>query len=212
MSEQSMVVPISSGELERALEERVLAAGSVPGAKLESERALAEEFGVGRPLIREVLRRLEERGLITVLPGRGAFVHDRPPTQGGGSVELLTRRGRITPRQLIVARSMLESEAAALAATYRGEADLVHMTDSLTVLSSAESEAAQIDADVQFHEAIAIASGNTVLQIMFGSIRPHIRGIVARSLSDVVIRDLALPDRPLRDVLARRDLSPVSDD
>ena len=42
--------------------------------RLPSERRLAQEFGVSRPVVREALRSLVERGLIEVEPSRGAFV------------------------------------------------------------------------------------------------------------------------------------------
>jgi len=188
---------LTAADLESRLESRVLALDLSPGAKLDSERALAEEFGVGRPLVREVLRRLEERGLVTIVPGRGTFVQDLPLTEGGGSIDLLARRGRVTPRQLIVARSMLESEAASLAASARTEEDLARMDGYLRILASGVSAIELVEADVRFHEAIAIASGNPVIQILFGSVRKLVRGVIVRSISDRVVKDLAFPSHGL---------------
>ena len=44
------------------------------GMKLKSERILAEEYGVSRNVIREALKTLSQKGLISVEPGRGAYV------------------------------------------------------------------------------------------------------------------------------------------
>ena len=45
--------------------ERLILEGKVrPGQKLPSERALAEEFDVSRPTVREAIQKLEARGLV----------------------------------------------------------------------------------------------------------------------------------------------------
>ena len=52
--------------------------------RLPSERRLALEFKASRPMVREALRSLTERGLIRVEPARGAFVRS-DPVRGGGT-------------------------------------------------------------------------------------------------------------------------------
>ena len=47
------------------------------GEKLPSERKLAEELGVSRNMLRESLRVLSEKGVIEILPGKGAYVSNR---------------------------------------------------------------------------------------------------------------------------------------
>lgn len=164
------------------------------GKKLMPERALAERFAVGRPLIREVLGRLQERGLITVVPGKGTFVvRQIVPTERGASIEVMAKRGQVTPRQLIVARSMLESRAAYLAAENRTPADLERMEGLLNSVEISSSFQDIVQADVAFHESVAIASANPVIQIMFGSIRNLVEGIVIRSVSDPLVRQEGVP-------------------
>jgi GntR family transcriptional repressor for pyruvate dehydrogenase complex len=195
-----MLISPTSEQLAEQLESLLMSPDYSHGEKLLPERALAEQFGVGRPLIREVLRRLQERGLITVVPGRGTFVRQAALTEGGGSIDVVAKRGQVTPRQLIVARSMLESEAAALAAENRTSNDLENMQNLVTSLESSNSVQDLIRADVAFHEAVAIASANPVIQIMFGSIRNLVEGIVIRSVSDPVVRDEGVPSH--RNVLS----------
>jgi DNA-binding GntR family transcriptional regulator len=48
-----------------------------PGSQLPPEPALAAELGVSRPTLREALRGLQERGLLTRTPGAGTFVTHR---------------------------------------------------------------------------------------------------------------------------------------
>lgn len=47
-----------------------------PGSLVSSERELALEFDVGRPVIREVMQRLERDGWLTIRSGKRAVVND----------------------------------------------------------------------------------------------------------------------------------------
>jgi GntR family transcriptional repressor for pyruvate dehydrogenase complex len=152
---------------------------------------------VSRPVIREALRVLNERGLIAVAPGRGSYVRGVNPSGEGGSADLLARRGEVHARHLIAARTMLESEAAAQAAEHRTDEQLSQMRDLLAAFDRASLQRAA-DLDLAFHESIAIASNNPVLQVMFGSIRNLTHGIMLRSLSDRRVRGAAVP---LHDVI-----------
>lgn len=176
--------PRSAEDAFQDLESRIVNGDLAPGSRLPSERQLVDHYGVSRPGIREVLRRLEERGLIAVQPGRGSFVQEMVPTRGSASIDHLVRRGDVTPFDVVVARRMLECESAALAAEHRSDADLDRMTRILEAFDASTDLAVAAELDVAFHEAIAVASGNPVLQIMFGSIRGLTHGMVLRSLND----------------------------
>lgn len=200
---------LSAAAVVDSVERQILDGVLAPGDKLPSERSLAAEFGISRPVVREGLRRLQERGLIVSQSGRGSFVCEFEPTRGLGSVEQLVRRGAISVRQLVVARAMLESETAGLAAQHRTEAHLKRLSDLVVALerpNALEDLAVLADLDIAFHETIAIASGNPVLQIMFGSIRDFTRAMVLRSLTDRATRAAGLPlHRGILEMIEDRD-------
>lgn len=60
-------------ELVQVLRRRIALQDIAPGAKLR-ENELADEFGVPRTRIRDVLSALEQRGLVERIPNRGAVV------------------------------------------------------------------------------------------------------------------------------------------
>ncbi|MBU3067704.1 FadR family transcriptional regulator [Nocardia sp. NEAU-G5] len=190
--------PPSGADVAAAMETRLLSGEWAVGTRLPSERVLALAYQVSRPVIREALRALQERGLITVAAGRGSFVRAHRPSSHGGDATLLARRGEVTARDLVVARVMLEGQTAALAAQNRTEADLTDMRRILAAFDREKSLAATADLDVAFHESIAVASRNPVIQLMFGSIRPLTHGVVLRSLTDRAVRGVAAP---LHDVI-----------
>jgi GntR family transcriptional regulator len=72
------------------------------GAKLPSERALAEEYGAARNTAREAIRLLAEQGLVTAEHGRGVFV--REPQRlfrfGSDRYSLKNRETGLTPFRL----------------------------------------------------------------------------------------------------------------
>lgn len=185
--------PLTGSGLGQELERRVLAGEWTPGSRIPSERQIAEQYGVSRPIVREALRGLRERGLIAVAAGRGSFVREVRPTVDGGSPELLARRGGVTAHDLVVARSMLEGEAAALAARVRTDADVAQMARILQAFEETTSITEAAALDVAFHESIAVAAGNPVIQLMFGSIRTLTHGVVLRSLTDETVRRVADP-------------------
>ena len=173
--------------------DRVLSGQWPAGQQLPPERQLAAELTVSRPVVREALRALRERGLIAVIPGRGSFVREVRLTADGGNADLVAQRGDITARHLIVARIMLEGESAALAAEHRSAEDLRQMRQVLTAFAQARRQIDVVDLDVAFHESIAVSVGNPVIQLMFGSIRNLTHGAVLRSLSDPQVRAVAVP-------------------
>lgn len=62
----------------RALEAAIANGHYAPGAWLPSERALADEFGVSRPIVRAALAALQERGLVERRPGCRPVVQPSP--------------------------------------------------------------------------------------------------------------------------------------
>jgi len=184
---------VSTDDVLQALEADLLGGVYPVGSQLPSERTLCERLSVSRPALREVLRRLQERGLITVLPGRGSFVRELRPSDGGATAAQVARQGRVTARQLVVTRTMLECEAAGLAAQNATDEDRRSMAAILHAFDATEDLATSAELDVAFHEAVAVASGNPVIQVMFGSIRPLTYGVVLRSLTDRKVRAAGAP-------------------
>lgn len=62
-----------AGELRAAITSGALA----PGARLPSERSLAEEHGVARNTAREAVRLLADEGLVTAHHGKGVYVREK---------------------------------------------------------------------------------------------------------------------------------------
>lgn len=183
----------SRGALMSRLTSELLNRQLDPGTKLPSERQLAERFGISRPIVREVLRELQERGLVEIAPGRGTFVRAVGAHDAARLVETLYRRGQATPRHLVDARTMLECRAAELAAGQATADDLVAVKRALRGFDESVGLLDRARADIAFHALIARASHNPVIEIMFGSIAGLVFELMLRSLSDAAVAGEGTP-------------------
>lgn len=188
------------------LEEQILQGALAVGAKLPSERQLADRYGVSRPIVREALRTLAERDLVEVRPGRGSYVRDARGGVTVGRLDALYRRTQATPRDLVEARTMLECTAAALAAERATEADRRVIETTLTEFDRARGVIEQTRYDMAFHLAVARAAANPVIETMFASIASLTVELMLRSLSDPTVRRISAPyHRQVADAIQARD-------
>ena len=114
--------PVRAGNgFEEALEQilQVVRLGLVPGGeRLPAERELAERLGISRVTLREVLRVLQDQGLVESRRGRygGTFV--LPRTDAGGEDELRRRIAEVDIEDVLRFREVLEVGAAGLCAAH----------------------------------------------------------------------------------------------
>lgn len=127
-----------------------------PGSRLPGERELATQFGVSRVTIREAQIALQALNRIEVKSGSGARVVDAKPAGDLPAANAF---------ELTQARSLFESEAAALAATMVNEQELAALDRCISTMEreAAGEEAIGEDADRSFHLCIANASRNPVI-------------------------------------------------
>jgi len=131
-----------------------------PGSRLPGERDLAERLGVSRVTIREAEIALEAQGWISIRTGSGVYVLNRP---GEDDRALRT----VSAFDLTAARSVIEGEAAALAAAHITDEDLAELEELIVAMSDPYAgDDASLAADRRFHLTIARISGNPLIEHM----------------------------------------------
>lgn len=139
--------------------ERIEAGGLTAGARLPTEAQMARDFGVSRAVIREAIAQLRNEGLVETRQGAGAFVGDL--TARPIRLDAAQDMDRQAFRQLFQLRIPLEIEAAALAAQHYSASDLARIRKALAQLDQADDSAdGSVAADLEFHRAVAEATGN----------------------------------------------------
>jgi len=140
--------------------------------RLPTEHALAAEFGVSRPVVRDALQRLRDQGLIYSRRGAGSFVREQGIRQplGFGQMENLSDLQHCYDFRLTI-----EPEAAAMAAQRRSPEALHRIKAALSMLRDATNrQAHRADADFMFHLAIAQASANPYFATAMQALEEHI--------------------------------------
>lgn len=151
--------------------QKLLAEGKLrPGDHLPSEMELAERFGVGRSSIREAMRVLQLVGVVEVIQGKGTFV--REP----GILPLMIDWSRISQMGIIAevmeARQFIEVLLAQLAAERATDEDVEALRNALArSRDSLGNIDNSVEAGVNFHLALADATHNQVLALMYRTIR-----------------------------------------
>ncbi|MCX5126319.1 GntR family transcriptional regulator [Streptomyces sp. NPDC002812] len=145
-----------------ALLELITTRALQPGQHLvESE--LAGHLGVSRQPVREALQRLSTEGWVDLRPAQGAFVHE--PTEEEAD-------------QLLTVRTLLEAEAARLAAAHAG-AEAVAALEELCAQGERAVAADDVDTAVatnaRLHAKIMELAGNAVLAELAAQVDRRVR-------------------------------------
>lgn len=145
-----------------ALVELIVGGVLPPGRRLV-EAELARQLGVSRQPIREAFHRLQAEGWVDLRPSQGAFVHT--PTEQ--EVD-----------QLLGVRSLLESEAARLAAAQAGPEDVTALRAvwqrGADALEAGDPERI-VAANAEFHALVRSIAGNVVLDELIGLVDRRVR-------------------------------------
>lgn len=146
-----------------------------PGDELPSERVLAERFGVGRGYVREALQRLEFYGILKTLPQRGTVVANLGIKALEGLIANILSLDKKDMDSLMEARTILEINAARLAAQRASDAQLQDLRAAHAEFQARVNEGEPaLEEDLYFHIKLAEASGNSVLRSLISLITPDI--------------------------------------
>ncbi|MDS7594494.1 FadR/GntR family transcriptional regulator [Agrobacterium tumefaciens] len=143
-----------------------------PDERLPTEHELAVEFEVSRPVVREALRRLREQGFIYSRRGAGSFVRALGLREPLGFGQLENVADLLNCYEF---RLTLEPAAAAAAALRHDAEKLASIQKALELLRDATNrQSHRVDADYQFHLAIARAAKNSYFSTAMEALKEHI--------------------------------------
>ena len=174
--------PVRAGNgFEEALEQilQVVRLGLVPaGDRLPAERDLAGRLGVSRVTLREVLKVLQDQGLVEARRGRygGTFVLPRAAV--GGEDELRRRIGETDLEDVLRFREVLEVGAAGLCATHGLSKE---QTARLREALARTRDAPLADyrrLDTLFHLSLAELCGSPTLTAQYAAVRATVNDLL----------------------------------
>lgn len=176
-----------------ALRESILHGELQPGARL-IEVDLAEQLGVSRTPIREAIHKLEQEGLVKMLPRRGARVASISEKNVHDVLEV---------------REALESLAAELAVERITAQEKIRLRQAEAEFSASIAEknlAVIAQKDEAFHDIIYQATGNQKLQLVINNLREQMYRFRLEYIKDEKIRKLLVEEhRAIADAIIRGD-------
>ena len=169
------------------------------GARLPSERTLAEQLNVSRSSVREAIRSLELQGLVVSRRGSGTFINTEAIESVVALLASTLSAGNETMKEIFEVRHLLEPQIAAVAATRANLDEVQRLADILEEQQQQLKKGKSgVDADTAFHFALASATHNSALVKVVSAVEDILRLSRDRSLQE--------PGRAKRSLVSHRQI------
>ncbi|WP_233167643.1 FadR/GntR family transcriptional regulator [Xylophilus sp. ASV27] len=157
-------------QMVEALGSKIVAGGYAEGEQLPTEPQLAEAYGASRMIIREAMKSLSAKGLVSIRPRTGTRVQPRtqwnlfdPSVLGWHSAARFDRK---LIADLMELRRAIEPLAARLAAERGAPEAIDALRTAYLAMAAAGERDDYIEADLRFHGAVVRGCGNQfILQL-----------------------------------------------
>ncbi|MBA3672672.1 MAG: FadR family transcriptional regulator [Gemmatimonadaceae bacterium] len=153
-----------SDDIAQRISQLILSGEFEVGRRLPSISAMARQFGVGSPTLREALAKLETIGVVDIRHGSGVYVGRLPDSMLISNPVFEAAPSKALLVDLIDARIPIEVQTAALAVRNGTPEHMAEMARLLAVAGQSFDDSTQLNqVNLAFHRQIALASGNVVM-------------------------------------------------
>ena len=198
--EKSLPQKISEDIITFILEEKLQ-----PGDKLPNETVLSEHLNVGRSYIREAMKLLASRNIVTIRQGSGTYIASSPGVvQDPLGFTFIGDKQKLI-HDLLEMRFLLEPSIAAMAAAHADENDIKKITalcDEVEELLRKHEDHTQ--KDIEFHAAIALSSKNVVVPRLVPVINSSIP-LFVETTRGTLLEETIETHRAIADAIAAHD-------
>jgi GntR family transcriptional repressor for pyruvate dehydrogenase complex len=177
-----------SHTVEEKIQQAIAEKHLMPGDRLPTEMELCQQFEVSRTVMREALRVLSSRGLISIEKGRGMFVNRLTPDSVTEPFALFLHMNHNADHKLhvIEARQMFEPEIAADAARHHSPEDDERLKRNYQQLVEIGEDVSSLSSlDMAFHLMVAEATQNPVVPLLMKPIH-QLMPVIKKSVYKVV--------------------------
>jgi GntR family transcriptional repressor for pyruvate dehydrogenase complex len=154
-----------------------------PGEFLPPQSELAAELDVGRSTVREAIQVLSTLGLTDSRPGKGTWVREDALRRVAHPVLLDSELGDLKTMAMYEARSVIEIGVTELASQRAAAGEVEEIWGALRAMEAAlDDDERFVEADLEFHTAVAKASHN-VLLYQFYQVS---RGLLSETIAELI--------------------------
>ncbi len=158
------------------------------------ERRLSEQFGISRTPLREALARLDQEGLVRIVPRRGIYI---------------VRKSKAEILEMITVWAALESMAARLITKYAGDEEIATLRDMVETFEAQgihDQMDEYSDANIRFHQAIIAMSKCQLIADITNGLFMHVKAIRQRTIFEQDRAKRSIVDHlGIIDALEKRD-------
>jgi len=173
------------------LQDLIISGKLAPGSKLPAERALCQQLGVSRTVLREATKLLAARGLVREVYGRGTFVSKPNLDAVRKSLEIcLSWHAELVLENLVEMRRLIEVEIAGLAAVHATKAEVRILRENIRQMESLVDGNIKefTELDLAFHMGLAKATHNQIFMMLFEAIASAMVGRWEKMYWDPAVR------------------------
>ncbi|WP_136419130.1 FadR/GntR family transcriptional regulator [Herbaspirillum sp. ST 5-3] len=188
-------------EVMRRLETAMLNGSFPANARLPSEREMAERYGVSRNTVREAIQRLAARGLLRSRRGAGVFVSDQLRTGIASPWGQLITDHPTVREDMLEFRRVLEGATAYFAALRGSAEDIERISGLMHALECArnsDDKETESSIDAMLHDAIALASHNSMFLHLHSSIMSMLREHITLNVAGLRELEVSVPEQLLQ--------------
>lgn len=166
-----------------ALKDYILKGNYKNGNYLPTEVELCKMMGIGRSTLREAVMILESQGFVRKMHGVGVMIVDESLSATSEMLRLMLIRKGYTMAELFEVRYINEIRTAELAALHATRENLEEIEKHLMIMrNSMSTNTEYLNADIEFHLAIARASQNSVFTMILQIVRPLLEDMIKETL------------------------------
>lgn len=165
-----------------------------PGEFLPTRKELAAQFGVGLSTVHEAIQALTAVGMLESRPGKGTWVRDDTLDTLIHPAVIETRLGELRARQVYEARFVIEIALTELAAKRATPEEIGQIWHALEAMEArVEDNQAFLEADLEFHLAVAKASHNELLEQFYHLSRKLLTEVIGEMLKLPDVKEESIP-------------------
>lgn len=211
-TDDSAHVPSSSQRISewvaQQLLDRIARGELVPGERLPGERQLAEQLHVSRVSVRAALQKLKTQGFLTAVQGGGTRVVSSTGVMDG-ALTTMVRSKHDNLCDLVEIRMALEGWAARRAALHATDEQIATIGRILNAMTQTGRDGGRGADDMDFHLAVAQASGSPVYLHLLSTIRDILGNMVEMNHTEPYMENhealMIDHHRAIHEAIAKRD-------
>lgn len=198
------------GRVAHAIGARIVSGVFREGSTLPREAEFAAEYKVSRQAVREALKVLAAKGLVSTRRRAGTSVASRADWNLLDPDVVAWHQPQDLPRDFLrelgELRRVVEPAAAAIAAERRNAAQMERISEAIAAMRRASTPAGWAIADVEFHMAVAAATGNMLIGSFGRTLAPLLEASI-RERSEVASAAILAINRHavIAEAIRRRD-------